>query len=392
MDIIEVITENQKEKEFKELLKTEKHQIELIGDFPKNQRIKTLFKCNNCGNIYEETIYNVKRYEFGGCKICSQKSRIKTKTQSSKEIEERMIDNGITDIKMIGTYTKMKNSTEFECLNCGNKWFTTPDKILNKGTGCPLCARKFKTKPRITKEEFLKDLEERGKNFTLIGEYIGHRENTTFLCGYCNSEFTATPKSVLRQEGCINCRPERVGIKKTKPIQDVLFEINENNKNVEYIGGYINAHTKCLFKCKSCGRIFECLPSNIIKGNNKNGCSVCVSSMGERKIYKTLSNMNVKDIVTQKTFDDLFGIGNGFLRYDFYLPDYNLLIEYQGEQHERPIRFNGESQEVADEKFKRQKEHDMRKREYAKLHNIKLLEIWYWEYDNIEEILNKNIK
>lgn len=32
------------------------------------------------------------------------------------------------------------------------------------------------------------------------------------------------------------------------------------------------------------------------------------------------------------------------------------------------------------------------KRQYAKAHNIKLLEIWYWDFDNIEEILNKNIK
>ena len=35
--------------------------------------------------------------------------------------------------------------------------------------------------------------------------------------------------------------------------------------------------------------------------------------------------------------------------------------------------------------------HDKRKREYAKDHNIKLLEIWYWDYDNIEEILNKEL-
>ena len=36
-------------------------------------------------------------------------------------------------------------------------------------------------------------------------------------------------------------------------------------------------------------------------------------------------------------------------------------------------------------------EHAKRKREYAKNHNIKLLEIWYWDYDTIEEILNKEL-
>lgn len=40
---------------------------------------------------------------------------------------------------------------------------------------------------------------------------------------------------------------------------------------------------------------------------------------------------------------------------------------------------------------KKQQEHDRRKREYAKSHNIELLEIWYWDFDNIEEILDKRL-
>lgn len=41
--------------------------------------------------------------------------------------------------------------------------------------------------------------------------------------------------------------------------------------------------------------------------------------------------------------------------------------------------------------FERQLEHDKRKREYAKQHNIKLLEIWYYDIDNIENILVKEL-
>ena len=73
------------------------------------------------------------------------------------------------------------------------------------------------------------------------------------------------------------------------------------------------------------------------------------------------------------------------MSYDFYLPQYNLLIEYQGIQHEEFIEeFH---------KFKRgfiiQKEHDRRKEKYAKDNNIELLKIWYYDYENIEEILLK---
>ena len=72
------------------------------------------------------------------------------------------------------------------------------------------------------------------------------------------------------------------------------------------------------------------------------------------------------------------------LPYDFYLPDYNILIEFQGEQHERPIKYFG-----GEKKFKVQKIHDQLKRDYAIKNNITLLEIWYWDIKNITDILNK---
>ena len=74
------------------------------------------------------------------------------------------------------------------------------------------------------------------------------------------------------------------------------------------------------------------------------------------------------------------------LRFDFYLPDYNLLIECQGVQH-REWREGW----ITKEKFEKQLEHDKRKRNYAKENNINLLEIWYYDIDEIEEILIKEL-
>ena len=69
----------------------------------------------------------------------------------------------------------------------------------------------------------------------------------------------------------------------------------------------------------------------------------------------------------------------------FYLPKENILIEYQGEYHD------GTARNQTNEEFKVQQEHDKRKREYAKSHNIELLEIWYYDYNNIEEILQSRL-
>jgi hypothetical protein len=134
-------------------------------------------------------------------------------------------------------------------------------------------------------------------------------------------------------------------------------------------------------------------------------CPECQYYQGEEKISQIFINnnfikitqneynklnyidkINSKYYIPQKTFIGLLGVGNGSLSYDFYLPQYNLLIEYQGNFHD------GTTSIQTKEDFKIQQEHDRRKREYAKDNNIRLLEIWYKDFDNIEQILEQYLK
>lgn len=144
-----------------------------------------------------------------------------------------------------------------------------------------------------------------------------------------------------------------------------------------------NKYWKC--QC-SCGSIIS-IPTTEVKAERQYSCG-CIKSKGEHKIATYLNKINLK-YTPQATYDDLIGVGNRKLSYDFYIPDYNLLIEFQGDQHKRPQRFPNCDNE---QQFKIQQEHDKRKREYAKKHNIKLLEIWYYDYDNIENILKNELK
>jgi hypothetical protein len=109
-------------------------------------------------------------------------------------------------------------------------------------------------------------------------------------------------------------------------------------------------------------------------------CPDCQYSKGEERINNYLI-LNKISHESQKTFDTLVGMSNGLLSYDFYLPEYNLLIEYQGEFHD------GNGNYYMKQNLEKQQEHDRRKKEYAQLNNIKLLEIWYYEFDQIEDIL-----
>jgi len=138
-------------------------------------------------------------------------------------------------------------------------------------------------------------------------------------------------------------------------------------------------------------------------------CPECQYSKGEERIsnyfinrglikiddedYKLLDDIfkeKYNYYIPQKKFDKLIGLNNGLLSYDFYLPNYNLLIEYDGEFHYKAIReYKNEPIEYAEERLRKQKIHDKRKTDYAHDHNIKLLRIPYWDYDRVEEILDK---
>lgn len=121
--------------------------------------------------------------------------------------------------------------------------------------------------------------------------------------------------------------------------------------------------------------------------SKKQWCPTCSRSKGEKRLINYLNEKGIK-YQEEKMYFDLIGLGGGNLSYDFYLPKYNLLIEYQGEQHEKYIKGLHTSKDA----FKKQQEHDRRKREYTKQNNIELLEIWYHDYDNIEQILNNKLK
>ncbi|HAN10292.1 MAG TPA: hypothetical protein DCP90_06745 [Clostridiales bacterium] len=130
-------------------------------------------------------------------------------------------------------------------------------------------------------------------------------------------------------------------------------------------------------------------------------CPDCQYSQGETTIndiftkkynwikisQKDYSLKSIGDIdifyIPQQKFKGLVGLGNRMLSYDFYIPKYNLLIEYQGQYHDGTV--SNQTQKA----FLKQVEHDRRKKDYALSNGYNFLEIWYWEFDKIEEILSK---
>ena len=137
-----------------------------------------------------------------------------------------------------------------------------------------------------------------------------------------------------------------------------------------------------------CKKISEKYPNEKLEvlqytGAKEEGIILCkkckrFNSKGEIKIKKFLDNNNIY-YEQQKHFKEL-----NQLSFDFYIPNKNILIEYQGEQHFHSIKFFG-----GETKYLKQIENDNIKREFCKNNNFILLEIEYFNYNNIEDILNK---
>lgn len=222
-----------------------------------------------------------------------------------------------------------------------------------------------------TLEEFQQIINEAHPKEKLLAlNYANRLEDAQVKCLTCGEIYTKKACNFMdarKVSICKNCFPTQANTKKAD------FQPPEG---YQLVGNYTGMHNKVLTKCLTCGFIWEIQPSNLKQGK---GCPKCNKqiSKGEKKISAWLKNNNILYIAQLpiKIKEHTFFI-------DFYLPDYDLYIEYQGEQHFHPIKFFG-----GEEKFEYQQKNDNLKRDFLK---NKLLEISYLDFDNVEEILKSS--
>lgn len=129
-------------------------------------------------------------------------------------------------------------------------------------------------------------------------------------------------------------------------------------------------------KCRKCGKDYLGIPTELISNKRTHGMNPCECwkkySIGIQKIISILQNNNIK-YEQEKKYDTCVSPKGFKLPFDFYLPEYNILIEYDGEQHFQAAFGQGE------EKLKLQQEYDEIKTNWCKDNNIKLIRIPYYK-------------
>lgn len=285
-------------------------------------------------------------------------------------------------------FRKNKNTqVVYNCDHCGKEFLIQKSKVDKRLSGkrrylcCSAeCAKEIQ-KPRW---EDIKQLFEESGYILLSKEYTNAKTKLEYICP---SHQEYGPQYITYNNLKYGCGCKYCGIEKTSDSKRLSFDeakaVFARHDMILLDQEYKNTNTPLKYICKHHEEFGVQYMS--LSNAYKQHCPHCNKIKGEDKISHFLLENNIQ-FVPQKSYDDLRGIGGGKLSYDFYLPNYNLLIEYQGEQHERPVEVFG-----GKEQFEVQQEHDRRKKEYAHNHNINLLEIWYYNFSELEQILTNKI-
>ncbi|MGK4094432.1 hypothetical protein AB0X79_07925 [Pediococcus pentosaceus] len=341
--------------------------------------VKIPFKHMSCGCEWRISITAFHRGVR--CPKCVVRKPVKP-TFTKEIFIEREEDIKSGEYLMLGEYIKSNVKTLFKHSTCGYEWETKPANF-HAGYRCPKCSLiKRAKRRRLTKEEFVnREPDILNGDYEFIGKYKGANIKTLFKHNDCNYEWGITPCDFHAGRRCPRCK-KHMGLTKEE-----FCDRESDIASGRYVmlGEYKNNHTKTLFRHSACGYEWKTTPSIFQRGKR---CPRCKQSKGEKRIADVLDKLNIP-FEAQKRFDSCKY--KNTLPFDFYVSDI-LLIEYDGEQHFKPVDFTGKGNEWADKSFKSGQLRDNIKTQWAKDNGIPLVRIPYTEFDNIEQIIKDNIE
>ena len=301
-------------------------------------------------------------------------------------------------------YKNQKTELNFTCLEHG-EFKSNWNKIRDERKICPDCVYFDK---KINYEQFLKTYKKFFRDefdYSLItkdwfNSALKNHFNATHIlkipikCKKCDKIFYQTIANHFRNKhSCPYCNPPKLSLKDIKKIisENLLKTIKTFNIKIKLITkinqnwyqNYKGINNEYLeFCCPIHGKYKKILNDKSHSQEYRYLCPKCSKeineSKGEREIRLWLEKNNIKFIQEYKVPDSN-------LRFDFYLPDYNLAIEYDGIQHfKSKYEFNLNQ-------FKETKQRDFLKNKLCFIYKINLLRIPYWDFKKIDEILEKKV-
>lgn len=327
--------------------------------------------CSKHG-IFEQTPNT--HLKGSGCPMCALNENASKKRSNRYEFIKKAID--VHGFKYDYTKMEYKNAHTKISIICPEHGVFMQSPISHlRGSGCPKCAV---IKNKRTTNDFIEKAskiynDKYSYNKTV---YTTAHEKVIVTCPI-HGDFEIIANSHLRGAGCPSC--SKYGKMNTEQFIEKAKLVHGNRYDYSKTV-YVSARKPVKIICPEHGE-FTQIASYHSRGY---GCPLCKGSSGERDIADLLTRNNIK-YIPQKTF-----IGCKFknlLRFDFYLPDYNLVIEYDGQQHFKPVEYFGGKKIFEENKIR-----DNIKDNYCHDNDIILCRIKYNEsiYDKIKKFIHIN--
>ena len=254
----------------------------------------------------------------------------------------------------------------------------------------------------MTKEEFIiKARQIHGDTYDYSNVVYKNRRTHVSITCKLHGNFLQTPCTHFRKKGCAKCgqikangKPYKVfratpnGVpNRVVTLEDYIARARavHGNRYDYSISVYKGGKHKIEIICLRHGSFWKEANNHV---NNKQGCPKCRLSKGEVAIAVYLDNSAI-EYEMQKTFPNLCGVNGGNLKYDFFIPSRNMLIEYDGEQHFGCKKYKNLI--LSDERLKILQENDEAKNAYVVKNSIGLLRIPFTEKDNLTDILREKV-
>lgn len=232
---------------------------------------------------------------------------------------------------------------------------------------------------KLTTEEYIKQAKvTHGDRYDYSSlYYVNNGVKVDIICK-THGVFKQRCSDHIRGFGCPKCSGKARGtterfIEKARSVHHNLYDYSQVD--------YVSLDEEITIICPKHGE-WKIKPRHHIYGS-ANGCAKCQTSKGENEIQTWLESNKI-EFKTQKTFK-----GIGAKRFDFYLPKFNAVIEFDGAQHFHLKHQRTRNKENALKRFNDILRRDKEKDEFCKLNQIPLLRINYLDFIYINTILEK---
>lgn len=254
-------------------------------------------------------------------------------TQKSRKVHGNRYDYSEVN------YLSSNSKVIITCKKHGN--FTQTPKHHLSGSNCPQCSFDKTNKDNTkTIETFILEANKIHSNkydYSKV-KYVNNKTKIIIICP-THGKFSQSPYIHLNTCGCRKCYLKTFNPykDKTKTLHNDFIEKSNSIHDNKYDYSEVEYETNIkdvTIICPTHGK-FHQPPNSHLKGK---GCPICKESHGERDIRKILKENNI-NFISQHRFNNCRDVLP--LPFDFYLPEHNICVEYNGEQHYEPVKIFG---------------------------------------------------